>query len=150
MIRLRLSIRCILTLFFILSATNYSCLRGRDGETKELIIGDEQTILDAASEAIQNRFPDADISNLAGGDKGFTFYIEPFPDRTTFKFTLTKASGITQDGKVVTGYSYSIRSYGPQFFAEQRTVEPLKAEFERNLSKRRIALTSTRSITFEK
>jgi len=116
MIRLRSSIRYILPLFLILCTTNHSFLSGSEGETYELIVADEQTILYAALEAIQNRFPYTNISNLDGMDKGFIFYIESFLDKTTLKFTLIKASGITRDGKVVTGYSYLIRSYGRQYF----------------------------------
>jgi hypothetical protein len=147
--RLRFLICCIFPLFLISCATDYSSLRGGGADTYELIVADEQTILDAALEAIQNRFPDTAISNLAGREKGYTFYTQPLLDRTTFKFTLTKASGTTQDGKIVTGYSYSIRSYGTQFFVEDRYVEPLKAEFQRILVKKRITLTRTQSVTFE-
>ena len=141
----------LLTLLVSLSgcATNYSSLKSGNGDAYELIIADEQTILDVAYEAIESRFPDTAILNLAGKQKGYTFYTQPFLDRTTFKFTISKATGITTEGKPVVGYSYSIHSYGTQFAVERRYVEPFKSEFERRLGKRGVTFARVSSISFE-
>jgi hypothetical protein len=148
----RLSTLGILTATFLALAgcsTGYSSLRGSSGDAYELIVADEQTILDAAAQAIQNRFPETAISSLAGREKGYTFYTQPFLDRTTYKFMIVKANGITASGQPVAGYYYSIHSYGTQFFVEQRYVEPLKSEFERILGQRGVALMRTPSVSFE-
>ena len=122
-------------------ATTYSSLKSDDRTGGyELIIAEEQDVLDAAYEAIQNRFPDTIISGLvAGKEKGFTFYTQPLLDRTTFKFSIDKANAITQDGKTVTGYYYSVYAQGTQWFMS-RHIQPLISEFKRMLKKKGVTL----------
>ena len=142
----------LLLLFLCASSgcsTSYSSLRADGGNSYELIIADEQTVLDAALEAIQNKFPGAAVSNLAGKERGYTFSTQPLLDRTTYQFTLSRASGLGLDGKPVKGYFYSVTSQGTQFFAGQRYVEPLKSEFERLLAKKGVTLLRTASMTYE-
>ena len=66
---------------------------------------------------------------MAGKEKGFTFYTQPLLDRTTYKFLIDKANAITQDGKTVTGYYYSVYAQGTQWFVESRYIQPLISEF---------------------
>ncbi len=131
--------------------TMYSSLKGvsSDSIAYELIIADERDVLDAAYDAIQNRFPETAISPLAGKEKGFTFYTQPALDRTTYKLVIEKAVATTQDGKTVTGYYYSIYSHGTQFLVESRYIEPLIQEFHRMLKRRHVTFTSFQSIKFE-
>ncbi len=144
----------LLVFIVILSgcSTTYSSLKSDNTGTTgyELIIADEHDVLDAAYDAIQNRFPGTIISALAGGEKGFTFYTQPFLDRTTYKFLIEKATTTAQDGKTVTGYYYSIYAQGNQFFVESRYVEPLIEEFKRMLKKKGVTLVSVQVIKFEK
>jgi len=140
-------------LIIILSgcATTYSSLKGGNTGTTgyELIIADEHDVLDAAYDAIQNRFPGTIVSALAGKEKGFTFYTQPLLDRTTYKFLIEKATATVQDGKTVTGYYYSIYSQGTQFFVGSRYIEPLIEEFKRMLKKKGVTLMSVQAIKLE-
>lgn len=134
------------------TTTTYSSLKGDNtGSTGyELIIADEHDVLDAAYDAIQNRFPGTIISALAGQEKGFTFYTQPALDRTTYKLLIEKATAPAQDGKTVTGYYYSIYSQGTQFFVESRYIEPLIQEFKRMLKKRGVTFISVQAIKVER
>jgi hypothetical protein len=74
-------VRVIVTLFAVLSlcgcATTYTSLTAPGpsaDRSYELIVSDEQTIVETASEAIQNRFPETAMSPLTGREKGYTFY----------------------------------------------------------------------------
>lgn len=144
----------LLVLIVILSgcATTYSSLKGDStGSTGyELIIADENDVLDAAYDAIQNRFPGTIISTLAGKEKGFTFYTQPALDRTTYKFLIEKATATIENGKTVTGYYYSIYAQGTQFFVGSRYVEPLIQEFKRMLKKKGVTLMLVQAIKFER
>ncbi len=118
-------------------ATQYDSLKiGGEAATYELIVAEEQDILDAAYEAIKNRFPDTIISGLAGNEKGFTFYTQPLLDRTTYKFLIERTEGITSDGKSIPGYHYSVYAQGTQFFVKSRYVDPLISELKRMLKKK--------------
>jgi hypothetical protein len=133
-------------------ATTYSSLKGNStGSTGyELIIAAENDVLDAAYDAIQNRFPGTIISTLAGKERGFTFYTQPALDRTTYKFLVEKATATIEDGKTVTGYYYSIYAQGTQFFVESRYVEPLIQEFKRMLKKKGVTLMLVQAVKFER
>jgi len=129
----------------------YSSLKSDNTGTTgyELIIADEQDVLGAAYDAIQNLFPETIILNLAGKEKGFTFYTKPFLDRTTYKFLVEKASATTQDGKAVIGYYYSIHAHGTEAFVESRYIEPLIAEVRRMLKKKGVTLMLVQTIKIE-
>jgi hypothetical protein len=139
---------CLTFLIFLNGcATTYSSLKSEDGRGGyELIIAEEQDVLNAAYEAIQSRFPDTIISGLAGKEKGFTFYTQPLLDRTTYKFLIEKAETITQDGKTITGYYYSVYAQGTQWFVESRYIQPLISEFKRILKGKGVTLIWVQTI----
>jgi uncharacterized protein YceK len=130
-------------------STVYTSLRNeREGEqgAYELLVADEQVILDAAYDAIWNTFPNTAISSLTGKERGFTFYTQPLLDRTVFKLVIERVSGLTEEGKNVVGYYYSIYSHGTQFWVESRYVGPLRAEFKKTLTGRGVTFVRAHSI----
>ena len=131
-------------------ATTYNSIGEADRSGYEIIVAKEKTVFDAAYEAISSNFPKTIITSLAGNEKGFSFFTQPMLDRTTFKFLINEVSGTSLDGKEINGFTYSIYSYGSQFFVNSRYVEPLKEKFKSILTNKNITLTKASSITFKK
>ena len=131
-------------------AVKYSSFDNPTGGTYELIVAEEKIILDAAYESIQRQFPQTIITNLSQNEKGFAFYTQPLLDRTTFKFSIEKAQGSTDDNKIFDGYFYSIYAQGTQFFVESRYISPLKDEFKDTLKKKGATLVLVQSVKFDK
>jgi hypothetical protein len=128
-------------------ATHYSSVNKREVSGYEIVVCNEKEILDAAYEAIERRFPDTSITQLAGNKTGYSFYAQPLIDRTTFDFVVNRVEGMSGDKKVI-GYIYSIKSYGTQFFVDGRYIEPLIQEFENVLMKKNILLVRSFSIRY--
>lgn len=131
-------------------AVKYSSFDHPSHGRYELIVAEEKTVMDAAYESIQRQFPQTIITNLSQNEKGFSFYTQPFLDRTTFKFSIEKAQGSTDDNKIFEGYFYSIYAQGTQFFVESRYISPLKNDFKDTLKRNGATLVLVNSVKFAK
>jgi len=141
----------ILVLFILPAcAVKYNSFDNPTGGSYELIVAEEKAVLDAAYESIQRQFPQTIITNLSQNEKGYSFYTQPFLDRTTFKFSIEQAQGSMDDNKIIVGYFYSIYAQGTQFFVESRYIDPLKEDFKDTLRKRGATLVLVKSVKFEK
>ena len=140
----------LILLLIVGCATTYNSIDDSDKSGYEIIVAEEKIILDAAYEAISNTFPKTIITSLAGKEKGFSFFTQPLLDRTTFKFLINEVSATLQDNKDIRGFTYSIYTYGTQWFVNPRYVEPLKDNFRSTLMQKNVTLKKASSITFAK
>ena len=95
-------------------ATSFNSIRNEETGRMELIAGSESELLSAAYEAITRKFPAANVNQITGYETGFSWFHQPLLDRTNLKFLLKEQIGLTNDGLEVSGYSYSIVTYGTQ------------------------------------
>lgn len=108
-------------------ATSYSLIQQDSGEKSygELIVGDEDLILDAIYRGIRQEFPTDNIMNLGRYEKGFAWDHVWGIDRTTLRLFIKKGTGVDSDGKPITGYYYTVNTYGTRGLAHGLYVVPL-------------------------
>jgi len=131
-------------------ATSFNSIRNEETGRMELIAGSESELLSAAYEAITRKFPAANVNQITGYETGFSWFHQPLLDRTNLKFLLKEQIGLTNDGLEVSGYSYSIVTYGTQGFVEARYVQPLATEFNNVLAERGIQKIFVEKIVYKK
>ena len=115
-------------------ATHYSSKgEGISGIT-EVILCSEKKAIEITYKAITTRFPAANVnlSNISG-TIAFAWYHKPFLDKTNFNFTLTPHEVASEQGKKISGYTYSINTSTTQWGVNSRYVQPLVATFHKIL-----------------
>lgn len=127
--------------------TVYDSLSSRGGESQELIVGPEGSVLPAVADAISRVFPGAQVAPLQGYQRGFAWFHQPFLDRTEFRLTITPMQGSLPDGRVASGWCYSISAQGTQFFVGARYVDPLVSEIGRVLQEFNIKTAVVTNVT---
>lgn len=114
----------------------------------EIIDASEEVVMQAAYSAILARLPGTVITKLAGYEKGFAFYAQPFIDRTNFKFTVNKVEGVTAQNIEESGYTFAVTSRGSQFAQRARYITPIVRNFRAELQRRGARTVWVDSVTF--
>lgn len=144
MSRIKKSLRLIIVLAPLILA---GCASSPyEPEKYYLVIASKEDILDAAYEAMLEVYPYTLFFPLMSQQPGYYWRLDywdrdPYYDpgiNDQFEFRLEKSLGFTPEGSIITGYRYTIVSYGLGYVNDFSELHHLDLVFRSELFKRRI------------